>query len=193
MDKSNGYEKIASRFIELRGKATDGIGAATVRKWARTLPPGASILDLGCGTGLPITKVLVEEGMRVYAIDASPTLLRAFRQNFPSVPARRESVAESSFFDLQYGAVIAIGLMFLLPPTEQGAMIQKAADHLRTGGKLLFTAPRVKTEWKDVLTGEQSVSLGAERYKTVLSEAGLSLLAEFEDEGGNYYFDAVKE
>ncbi|MBB4080582.1 hypothetical protein GGR28_003217 [Lewinella aquimaris] len=72
-------------------------------------------------------------------------------------------------------------------------MIQKAADHLRTGGKLLFTAPRVKTEWKDVLTGEQSVSLGAERYKTVLSEAGLSLLAEFEDEGGNYYFDAVKE
>jgi len=31
-----------------------------VWKWAKTLPRGSSVIDLGCGLGFPITVILVE-------------------------------------------------------------------------------------------------------------------------------------
>ena len=192
MDKSSGYEEMAARFITSRGQNLNGIGAPSVRNWARTLPPGASVLDLGCGTGIPISKVLIDEGMTVYGIDASATLIKAFRKNFPNAPAACEPVEDSSFFNRKFDAIISWGLIFLLPEENQVRVLRKAADALQHGGKLLFTAPHKKTEWEDVMTGRPSRSLGAERYKRLLSGAGLALMDEFEDEGENHYFSAVK-
>ena len=40
------------------------------------------------------------------------------------------------------------------------------------------------------MTGRDSRSPGAEEYRRQLREAGLSVIAECEDEGGNHYFDA---
>ena len=40
-----------------------------------------------------------------------------------------------------------------------------------------------------MLTGRESLSLGAEEYKAVLSDAGLTLIGEHEDEGANHYYD----
>lgn len=192
MDKSNGYEYIATRFIEIRGQNINGIGTSSVRSWTRTLPQGSSILDLGCGTGIPISKVLIAEGMTVYGIDASTTLINEFRQNFPKAPAACEPVEDSLFFNRKFDAIISWGLVFLLSKDAQAKVIQKAAGALRTGGKLLFTAPYKKTEWEDVMTRQLSRSLGAAKYKKLLSASGLTLIEEFEDEGENHYFNAVK-
>ena len=63
----------------------------------------------------------------------------------------------------------------------QENVIQKVAQVLRTGGKLLFTAPYQKSEWEDVMTRKPSKSLGAEKYKELLSASGLTLIDEFED------------
>src|ERR671922_2067327 len=98
-DRSNGYEGVAAEFLSGRGRApSTAIGTRAVRDWARTLPRGAAVIDLGCGSGLPITKVLVSEGLNVYAIDAAPSLVRAFRNNLPEVPVVCEPVEGSSFF-----------------------------------------------------------------------------------------------
>lgn len=67
-DKSNGWQSIAEIFMRLRNS---GIGSARVREWSRTLPPGSSILDLGCGHGVPISQALIEDGFSVYGVDAS--------------------------------------------------------------------------------------------------------------------------
>lgn len=192
MDRSNGYEHIATRFIKIRGQAVNGIGTSTVRNWIKALPQGSAVLDLGCGTGIPISKVLIDEGMTVYGIDASATLIEAFRQNFPGSPVVCEPVEDSLLFNRKFDAIISWGLMFLLSENTQKKVIQKAGDALLAGGKLLFTAPYQETEWKDVMTGQCSISLGAEKYKELLSASGLSLIEEFEDEGGNHYFSAIK-
>jgi hypothetical protein len=47
--------------------------------------------------------------------------------------------------------------------------------------------------WNDAMTGRQSRSLGAAEYRALLSAVGLSVISEYEDEGQNYYFDAVKD
>lgn len=192
MDKSNGYEDVAKIFIKVRGQTVNGIGTSSVRNWVRTLPQDSTILDLGCGTGFPIAKVLIDEGVTVYGVDASPTLAKAFQRNFPNAPIVCEAVEDSLFFNRKFDGIIAWGLLFLMPKEVQAKVIQKAANALKTGGKLLFTAPYKKTDWKDIMTGQHSTSLGAKMYKELLSASGLSLIEKFEDEGENHYYNAVK-
>ena len=195
VDQSNGYEGIAAEFLSRRGNAatrSKGIGVKHVRAWARTLPRGAAVIDLGCGPGVPITDALATEGLNVYAIDASPSFVEAFRRNLPGIPVACEGVQDSRFFDRQFDAVVAWGLMFLLLAEEQRRLIQRAAEILVPGGRLLFTSPVEPVAWNDAMTGLESRSLGAVEYRKQLQTAGLSLIREYEDEGENHYFDASK-
>jgi 2-polyprenyl-3-methyl-5-hydroxy-6-metoxy-1,4-benzoquinol methylase len=91
------------------------------------------VLDLGCGTGIPISKILMDEGMRVYGIDASPTIVRAFRENFPTTSVACESIEDSFFFNRTFDAIIAWGVFFLLSQTAQERLIPKVADALSKG------------------------------------------------------------
>lgn len=192
MDKSNGYEAISEIFAKTRGVAFQGIGSSFVRRWAKSLTQGSTILDIGCGTGIPVSKISIEEGMSVYAIDASPTLVGVFRKNFPNVPVACEAAEESAFFNRQFDAIISWGLMFILPVPSQKLLIKKAATALNSGGRFLFTPTRNANTWNDAMTEQLSVSLGADKYKEMIAESGLTLIKEFEDEGENYYFDSVK-
>ena len=191
-DESNGYESIAEIYIKGRGRAINGIGSSTARAWARTLKAGSVVLDLGCGTGIPVTKILLEAGLNAYAVDASPKMVEDFRQNFPDVPVACESVERSSFFNRSFDGIISVGLMFLLSEETQRAFIHKMAAALNPGGKLLFTAPLEKIEWKDAMTEQASRSLGAEEYRMLISASGLSIDEEFHDEGGNHYFSGIR-
>jgi SAM-dependent methyltransferase len=193
MDRSNGYEGVAAEFLAGRGRAPPtAIGTGRVRDWALTLRSGASVLDLGCGTGLPITRILVHERLDVYAIDAAPSLVTAFRENFPQVPIACESVQKSAFFDRTFDAVICWGLMFLLKPNEQRALIRRIGDALRPDGRLLFTAEARPVTWNDAMTGLESRSLGATEYRRLLSAVGILVTSEYDDRGENHYFDAFK-
>jgi len=194
-DSSNGYESISAEWLATRGNGrtrTNAIGVKEVRRWAKTLPPQSSVIDLGCGPGFPITAVLIEEGLEVFGVDAAPSLVAAFQQNLPGTPVVCESVLQSSFFNRKFDAVLSIGLIFLLRADEQRRLIQRFADALVPGGHLLFTAPAEPGIWTDVMTGLQSTSLGAEEYRSQLAAVGLSVTAEYEDEGQNHYFSAFK-
>ena len=193
-DGSNGYEDVAAEFLAGRGRApATAIGTRAVRNWARTLPRGAAVVDLGCGSGLPITKVLVSEGLNVYGIDASPSLVEAFRHNLPEIPVACESVDDSLFFNRVFDGVLAWGLIFLLLPEAQRSLLRRMADILVPGGRLLFTSPPEPLVWNDAMTGLESRSLGAAEYQMLLSAVDVSVSREYEDEGQNHYYDAFKQ
>jgi SAM-dependent methyltransferase len=194
-DPSNGYEGVAAEFLNGRGRApSTAIGASQVRDWARTLPRGAAVIDVGCGSGLPITKVLVSEGLNVHGIDASPSFVEAFRRNLPGVPVVCEPVDDSLFFNRMFDGVVAWGLIFLLRPEAQRQLIQRIAEILVPGGRLLFTscAGTDPLVWNDAMTGLESRSLGGPEYRRLLSAVDLCVTNEYEDEGQNHYFDAAK-
>jgi cyclopropane fatty-acyl-phospholipid synthase-like methyltransferase len=139
-DPSNGYEAIAAEFIARRERS--GIGAATVRAWARSLNPRTSILDLGCGHGVPISAALMDDGFDVYGIDSSPTLTAMFRDRFPRAHLACEAVDDSNFFDRKFDAIVAVGLMFLLSADVQDRLVRRVAQALNSGGRFLFTDRR---------------------------------------------------
>lgn len=138
---------------------------------------------------MPISEALANEGLEVYGIDASPTLAAAFRRRLPQAHIACEAIERSHFFDRTFDGVIAVGLMFLLPAEVQRATVHKVGRALSAGGKFLFTSPAQKCTWTDVLTGRPALSLGAEEYRAVLSDAGLTLIGEHKDEGENHYYD----
>lgn len=191
-DPTHGYERHAAAFIAGRNRPGAAIGVAEVRAWARDLPRDAAVLDVACGSGLPITRALVEEGHQVFALDASPAMVAAFRGNFPRLPVACEPIETTSFFGRTFDGIVAWGLVFLLPEEAQRVAIRRMASALGPEGRLLFTAPAPVCEWVDVLTGEPSRSLGAAAYRDLLHAEGLALLGEYEDEGQNHYFDAAR-
>jgi cyclopropane fatty-acyl-phospholipid synthase-like methyltransferase len=172
MDLSNGYESVSVEFLARRGSSrtrSHAIGVKQVRSWAQTLTRGSSVIDLGCG--FPITVVLVEEGLQVFGVDAAPSFVSAFQHNLPGTPIVCESVLESRFFDRTFDAFLSVGLMFLLKAEEQHRLIQRFADILVPGGRLLFTSTAKPHVWSDAMTGLQSISLGAEEYRKQLGAA----------------------
>src|SRR3954467_6505623 len=188
-DSSNGYEGIASIYVAGRGTRPlvgDAIGAATVRGWAQAFPPGATVLDLGSGPGEPSTRILQEAGLTTYAVDASSAMVAAFRERFPGVPIERNTVEASEFFNRTYSGVLAWGLLFLLDPAAQALVIAKVARALEPQGRFLFTAPRQPLEWLDAMTGRRSQSLGEHTYARLLRDAGLTWVADAQDEGENH-------
>jgi len=194
-DGSNGYEAIANIYIAGRGARSrdgDSIGAAVVKAWADAFAAGATVLDLGSGPGEPGTRILLEAGLTTYAVDASPTMVAAFRERFPGVPIEQNTVEASALFNRAFSGVLAWGLLFLLDPAAQALVIGKVARVLEPGGRFLFTAPRQRVEWLDAMTGRRSQSLGGHAYERLLRDAGLTWVAGALDEGENHYYFVEK-
>jgi Cyclopropane fatty acid synthase and related methyltransferases len=187
MDNAKTWEAVASEFAAARSS----VGSEIVRQWARGLKPDSEVVDIGCGSGVPISQALINAGFTVFGIDASPTLLAMFCQRFPQARARCETIQNSTLFDRKFDAAVAVGLLFLLSASDQRRMIDKIGRALRPGGRFLFSAPRTQCEWRDIQTGQLSLSLGEVEYRNMLNTAGMLLSNAYVDKGGNHYFDAV--
>ncbi|MEI5687800.1 class I SAM-dependent methyltransferase [Sphingomonas kyungheensis] len=187
-DHSNGWEAVSDRFVAIRSP----VGAALVVGWAKDhLPRSAAILDIGCGSGMPIGTALTVEGFSIWGVDASPSLIAAFHRNLPGMPAVCEPAEGSAFFARRFVGIVSIGLIFLLDAADQRRLLANVAQALEAGGRFLFSAPREACRWKDSLTGRVSVSLGADAYAAHLDSIGLRLAGCLSDEGGNHYYDVV--
>lgn len=184
-DLSNGWDAIAPRFIASRSS----IGADVARHWSARLPIRAIVLDLGCGFGEPISRVLVEGGHTVFAIDASPELAAELRRRLPMVTVACEAV---ELFGRTFDAVCAVGLLFLLPTAAQRRVMDRVGRVLPPGGRFLFSSPLQRCRWRDLQTGRLSRSLGEAAYNAALAETGMAIVQHHEDEGGNHYFEAER-
>jgi SAM-dependent methyltransferase len=188
IDNANGYEENAHHFLRARNSR---IGPDVVAAWAVRFPRGAQILELGCGFGV-ISQVLLDAGLALSANDASPALLRVFRERFPHVETECATAENSTFFTRTYDGIVAWGLLFLLEESFQRRVLTQSAGALRHGGRLLFTAPREIVQWNDSLTGHPSFGLGSDFYESLLRDVGLTVEPGVFDSGENYYYFATR-
>jgi cyclopropane fatty-acyl-phospholipid synthase-like methyltransferase len=102
------------------------------------LPAGARVLDLGCGTGEPIAKYIVERGFRVTGVDESEQMLKFARQTVPDaelIHADMVTVELAGTFD---GAV-AWDSMFHVDRKHHAAIYRKLSHALKPGGRVLLS------------------------------------------------------
>ena len=185
------YEQIFDWYVATR---SPDCGVREVVEFAACLAPQSTILDIGCGNGLPISKCLIERGHRVFGIDSSPKMVTAFRRNFPGAQVECASVAQASFPPATFDAAVAWGVFFHLAADDQERALAVVAASLRPGGKFLFTSGQENGTRDGQMDGVDFhyVSLGSEGYARLLRENGMRLLNEFYDDLQNYYYVAEK-
>ena len=191
MDSSEAYEINALAFLAGRDKSK--IGMQVVERWGRSLKKKATVLELACGGGYPITRTLNDLGLKLWAVDSSPTLVSEFHKRFPEIPVQCARAQESDFFGRKYDAVISVGLIFLMPEREQETLINRVSEILEPGGRFLLMAPQKAGSWNDMNTGIGCISLGCARYEALMNNAGLRVIGTHLDVGENNYYDAEKE
>jgi SAM-dependent methyltransferase len=102
------------------------------------VPPGASILELGCGTGR-ILRPLAELGHPVLGVDESAGML-ARAAGLPTVCSPIETLR----LDRTFGAVLLASTMINTDPVQRRAFLATCGRHVGPGGVVVIqqTAPR---------------------------------------------------
>ncbi|KAJ5373532.1 Methyltransferase type 11 [Penicillium concentricum] len=102
-----------------------------------------SILELGCGAGVPCTQLLASrEYINVTANDISDTQIAMAKERLPqSVHLIPGDMMELKFSPEHFDAVVAMYSIFHLPREEQTTMLRRIFDWLKPGGRLLANFP----------------------------------------------------
>jgi ubiquinone/menaquinone biosynthesis C-methylase UbiE len=98
------------------------------------LPPGARVLDVGSGSGLPTASMLAEAGLEVVGIDVSTEMLGLARRN---VPAARFEAMDVLELDASLGSFDAAAVFFsllMLRRADIPRVLRRLRSVLRPGG-----------------------------------------------------------
>ncbi len=77
------YDRIAQGFADMRDQFSTE--QKYIDQLISYLQPGASILDVGCGSGYPIAAYLLEKGFDVTGVDGSKELLKIAQTRHPKL------------------------------------------------------------------------------------------------------------
>ena len=163
------YERHAHEWDADRGRSL--FEKAWLDRFLGLLSPGASILDIGCGSGEPIARYFIEQGCAVTGVDSSPTLIGICNSRFPG---REWIVADMRSLDLgrRFDGIIAWDSFFHLSPQGQRRMFPIFRKHARPGAALMFTSGPSYGVAMGSYRGEPlyHASLDADEYCRLLAE-----------------------
>lgn len=149
-----GYDALSARYDEAYGGETK-YGGWLEEVLARLHGP-SRVLDVGCGSGVPVALTLAEAGHHVTGVDLSEVQIDRARAH---VPAATFIQADATTLDLPPGsfdAVLSFYALIHIPVDEQEPLLRRIAEWLRTGG--LFVATIGATAW----TGSEENWLGGD-------------------------------
>lgn len=141
------------------------------------VPSAGTVLDVGCGSGEPIGRYLIEQGRRLTGVDASPGAIDLCRTRFPD---HDWIVADMRALDLgrTFDGLIAWHSSFHLTRDDQRALFARLARHVTPGGVLMFTSGDADDERIGQWRGEPlyHASLSTAEYRMRLEEAGFAVI-----------------
>ena len=181
----NTYNKVANNYSDTRGIF---LNTEYLDKFAALLKPGASVLDLGCGAGVPVDKFLVDKGFKVTGIDLSESQIRLAKKNVPEGMFDVKDMSDLKSGDYSVDAVVSFYAIFHVPRETHLGLFQKIYSFLTDDGVMLVTM--ATTDWEGVdedFYGEKMFESHYEPVKNteIVREAGFEILLDTIDTSGN--------
>lgn len=175
----NAYDNISKWYLDWVGNQS-----CPREKYIRTLleeTPTASpsILELGCGPGVPALRMLLDHGAKVTGNDISVQQLRLAKARCPEAKFVSGDMSLLSFNHGSFDGVVCLYTLFHLPRAEQKAMLQKIHSWLKPGGVFVCNFAAVDEE---AIHGEFLghgmfwSSFGVEANQMMLKEVGFDVV-----------------
>jgi len=170
------YERHAKNWDKDRGRRL--FEKSWLDQFLRLVPPGGSILDIGCGSAEPIARFFIEQGYEVTGADSSPSLIDICKRRFP-----KQHWMVADMRDLCLGArfngIIAWDSFFHLCPKDQRRMFPLFRKHSAPNGALLFTSGPAGGEVIGEYRGEPLYhgSLDSAEYRELLDQNGFAIVS----------------
>jgi len=146
-----GYDDVAEEYARLERPGQAWPRLRLLRDLLARLQPDSTVLDLGCGNGVPALREIVRlhEGI---GVDISKTQIDLAESNVPSAELLCADVMELQFPPRTFDAVVALYVLDHLPREEHAPLLAKLHRWLRPGGFVLFSiepddAPASVGEW----------------------------------------------
>ena len=175
-----GYDELGPRFGEWARRIEDDPRERFATELERRLEPGARVVDLGCGAGMPSTRRLAER-FDVLGVDVSREQLALARANVPGARFLRADLTELEVPARSADAVTAFYSLNHVPREELGRLFERVLGWLAPGGLLLASlgaggSPDWVGEWLG--TTMFFSSWDAAENRRLLERAGFELLVD---------------
>ena len=133
---AEGYDGLGADYLAWATGFADPQRQRMFEEFASRLPPGSRVLDLGCGPGLPSTKMLASRFV-VTGVDVSEGQLEAARRNVPEASFLHADLAEIDVPPGSFDGITAFYSISHVPREEHGALFDRIARWLVPGGLFL--------------------------------------------------------
>jgi trans-aconitate methyltransferase len=139
----SGYDAISMAYRDDRGLSnpTSAEDTTAYRTWLEELsvllPRSARVLDLGCGAGVPATRILVDRGFDVTGVDISAVQIERARKLVPGADFQQADMATWDCEPGSYQAIVTLYALIHVPLDDQRRLFSRMADWLGPGGYLL--------------------------------------------------------
>jgi len=170
------YRRHARAWAEDRG--IEPAEGPWLDRFLALLPAGAPVLDVGCGSGEPIARRLIESGHPVTGVDSSPEMIAMCEERCPLGDWR---VADMRTLRLgrSFAGLLAWDSFFHLRQEDQRRMFSVFCAHAAPGAALMFTAGPAHGVATGTYRGEPlfHASLDRAEYRALLAAHGFEVAA----------------
>jgi ubiquinone/menaquinone biosynthesis C-methylase UbiE len=132
----NGFDRIGGHYQDLRVLNQNH---EELEKFMGLLQDKARVLDAGCGTGIPVTKYLVEQGFEVIGVDFSKGMLDIARENVPKARLFHQDITNLDFQDSYFDGLVSFYTIIHIPKEKHKDIIRRFNSILKPNGILLVT------------------------------------------------------
>lgn len=180
----SGYNKVAENYSSQRDQFKND---KYLERLVELLMPGSTILDIGCGSGVPIDKYLADKGFKVMGIDISEKQVGLAKNNVPEATYEVKDMSELREGDYQVDTVVSFYAIFHIPREQHQELFRKINSFLPKDGLVLVTMGA--GEWEGTEKDFHGTKMwwshhGAEKNREIIKNAGfVALLDEIDTSG----------
>src|SRR5438067_2518235 len=120
---ARGYDRIAERYADWAPQVRVDERERYTQLLLTTIPADATVLELGCGAGLPTTQRLAEQ-FTVTGVDISERQVALARTNVPDATFLRADMTVLDFAPASFDAVCAFYAITHVPRAEHAALLR---------------------------------------------------------------------